>query len=241
MTFSQIKDKRLYEHIVEQVVDLLKANRFKEGDPLPPERSLAAELGISRSSLREALSALEILGIVEIKAGRGTYVRSIPGKSDIATTAFKFLEGVDNPRYSFEARMLIEPSVASLAAKRITPQQSTELLQIMREMADLIDMKAPVNNADKRLHILLGQATGNPVLSRMMEILCEIWFSDSSPWWPIKNRAFDAEGADKNYFQAHQDIVEAVVNRDPRSARNAMLTHIKDVEKNFIVAAKGAE
>ena len=137
--------------------------------------------------------------------------------------------------------MLIEPNVASLAAKRVTPQQSTELRQIIREMADLIDMKAPVNNVDKRLHILLGQATGNPVLSRTVEILCEIWFSDSSPWWPIKNRAFDAEGADKNYLQAHQDIVEAVVSRDSRSARNAMLAHIKDVERNFIVAAKGAE
>src|SRR5436309_10784442 len=119
-----IKSTRIYEEIVRQVKQLIAEGRLKSGDRLPPERELAEKFVVSRTSVREALRALESLGLIEIRPGEGTFVRQVPLDALVGPLALVMTSQREAIGELFEARRVLEPAIAALAAGRATPEET---------------------------------------------------------------------------------------------------------------------
>ena len=135
MELAPIKSTRIYEEIVRQVKAMIAEGRLKGGDRLPPERDLAEKFVVSRTSVREALRALESLGLVEIRPGEGTFVREVSVEALIEPLALLMVSQREAIGELFEARRLLEPALAALAASRATPEEIQEMERILEEQA----------------------------------------------------------------------------------------------------------
>ena len=122
MDIEPVKSTRIYEEIVRQVKQLIAEGRLKSGDRLPPERDLAEKFMVSRTSVREALRALQSRGLIEIRAGEGAFVRDVSVETLIEPLALVILPHREAVGELFEARRLLEPAIAALAARRATPR-----------------------------------------------------------------------------------------------------------------------
>src|SRR5579859_7076909 len=134
---KQVRIPRVYTVVVEQIRDLIETGHLKPGDKLPTERNLAEQLGISRSSVREALSALEVLGVIQSRQGLGNYVANNVS-SDLPEDQFEELIEAEGTLEILEARQLFEPSVAALAARRRTAADLLALQSCITEMERLL-------------------------------------------------------------------------------------------------------
>ena len=135
MDIAPIKSTRIYEEIVRQIKAMIAEGRLKSGDRLPPERDLAEKFVVSRTSVREALRALESLGLVEIRPGEGTFVREVSVEALIEPLALVMASQREAIGELFEARRLLEPAIAALAAGRATPEEIQEMERILDEQA----------------------------------------------------------------------------------------------------------
>src|SRR2546427_6289572 len=131
MELAPIKSTRIYEEIVRQIKAMIAEGRLKSGDQLPPERDLAEKFLVSRTSVREALRALESLGLIEIRPGEGTFVREVSIESLIQPLALVMVSQREAIGELFEARRLLEPALAALAARRATPEELQEMHRIL--------------------------------------------------------------------------------------------------------------
>src|SRR5262244_2987720 len=133
MDLAPIKSTRIYEEIVRQIKSMITEGRLKSGDQLPPERDLAEKFLVSRTSVREALRALESRGLIEIRAGEGAFIRDISVETLIEPLALVILPHREAVGELFEARRLLEPAISALAARRATREELTEMERILEE------------------------------------------------------------------------------------------------------------
>src|SRR5262249_12450769 len=135
MEIEPVKSTRIYEEIVRQVKQLITDGKLKSGDRLPPERDLAEKFMVSRTSVREALRALQSRGLVGIRAGEGALIRDISVDALIEPLALVILPHREAVGELFEARRLLEPAIAALAARRATRDELNEMERILEEQA----------------------------------------------------------------------------------------------------------
>src|SRR5437773_7539423 len=135
MELEPVKSIRIYEDIVRQVKALIADGRLNSGDRLPPERELAERFRVSRTSVREALRSLQSRGLIEIRAGEGAFVRDISVDTLIEPLALVILPHREAVGELFEARRLLEPAIAALAARRATPDEIAEMERILEEQS----------------------------------------------------------------------------------------------------------
>lgn len=222
------REKRLYRRILEQMLNLIDSGDFPVGGRLPPERELAERFGVSRPTIREAIIALEVLDRVEVKTGSGVYVLAY----DADTT-----HGYDPSISAFElteARALIEGEAAALAATMITDEQLQELEASLHDMADeSADGELTSENSDKRFHEIIAQATGN---SMLIAIAKDLWaIRDNSPAVHLSYQAICEMDGHKRVDE-HVEILQAIKERDPVAARQAMHGHFARILDKLIVA-----
>src|SRR5687767_14164312 len=156
--------RRLYQQVADQIRTVIDESRFAPGTRLPPERELALQLGVSRPSLREALIALEIDGVVEIRMGSGAYVCAAPSSSDNRPRP----PLGDSPSELMQARSLLEGAIITLAAARVTKQDLEYLRSCVEAMHQGVRRGVPPLDADRRFHVSIAEMTGNPLLARLV-------------------------------------------------------------------------
>ncbi|HUT15607.1 MAG TPA: FadR/GntR family transcriptional regulator [Anaerolineae bacterium] len=231
--FTPIKQQRVFVQIVEQIIDLIRRDEFPPGSQLPPERDLAQRLDVSRASLREALSALQILGLVETRSGQGTFVNPGDPSPLLRLTASWLYEDEESPFAILEARKAVEPAIAALAAT----QRSDTSLEHLREILDLVDADlddVPLFcEGDRKFHLALAEATENPVLIAMMSILHELM---GQRLWValIRDTTCGTPGRLQSGTHEHRAIYEAVEARDAEAAATRMREHLALVERAAI-------
>lgn len=226
MDLPNLKAERLYQKISTLLIGLIKDGTFGQGVALPAERELAKQLGVGRSSVREALIALEIAGWVEIRTGTGVFVRQ-PDETRAQTTA---AEAAADAEFSaadlLAARAVIEGEIAALAAKNGTDAQREALARNIGMLEAQSVNNAAFLDEDKRFHLLISEMTGNAVLTEVMTVL---WNKRYSPMFTHLETFY----ADKHITAAmnadHRRIGEAILNRDARAAKNAMRAHLRHV------------
>ncbi|MBK8631482.1 MAG: FadR family transcriptional regulator [Sphingomonadales bacterium] len=219
---------RLYQEIARKLIDALATGAFKVGDRLPAERDLSAEYDVSRPTIREAMIALEVQGLVEVRVGSGAYVRRLPGKEDIPgfnVTAFELTE----------ARLLFESEAAALAATQITDEELAELAQRVKDIALENQTEGSTEEADREFHLAIAQATRNTAVYQAIE---ELWkLRRSSPESALLHAKARFANI-KPVVDEHSAILEALRNRDPKAARSAMRTHLSSVLDSLLFATE---
>jgi GntR family transcriptional repressor for pyruvate dehydrogenase complex len=221
-----IRRSRLYQDIVSQIESLLDRGELRPGDQLPPERALAEQFQVSRASVREALRSLELLGVVETRAGGGTFVRRT-APEDLARPLSNLIARGHALTDVIEVRGLIEPAIAASAAERIRPDELAELRAILTQQAEKVAAGEPYAEEDTRFHELIGQAARNELLTTMLGVIWDVLRSSREQWLQTNQRAHSS-------IDAHQRILAALEAHDAEAARAAAAHHIRAVGEGIL-------
>lgn len=226
-TFAPLpKAQSVAEQIAAEILDLLRQKELRPGDKLPPERELAEMLGVSRPSLREALRALSIMKVVEVRQGDGTYVTTLRPEDLVEHLQFVFLLDDSTLAQLFEARKIVEPGNVALAAARITPAELDELRALLAAAEAAVDDPEAFARADIALHERITAAARNPLLGRFMASIGTL--SRAS-----RQKTAAMPGVTAQTAAHHRHIVAALAAGDPAAAAAAMLAHLEQVETAY--------
>lgn len=225
MPFHSIEPRRLYRQIADQIRGLIRSGEFASGARLPPERDLAKQLGVSRPSVREALIALEVEGLVEVRIGSGIYVRGAPEApptSDVEATA--------GPFELLRARYVIEGECAALAARSAKRPQLAAIAAALDEMKhELQEGKQPLAG-DRAFHLRIAEATGNGALVHVLKML---WEERMGPLFKQLEHHYDTPQLWQSAIAEHRAVLKALVAHDAVAARAAMHRHLNQAYKRF--------
>lgn len=222
--------KRLYEKVAQALAEEVMSAAFEIGARLPSERDLAVRFGVSRPTVREALIALEVDGLVEVVTGSGVYVTSLTRKA--GTPAPMDI----GPFELLEARARVEGETAALAARHISDETIAELEALVAEMEaenqrDIVMSE----DADRRFHVAIARATQNSALVYVVEALWDV--RSRSPQTARFEEKSRAQGI-KPRIDEHSRILEALRQRDPGAARRAMRDHLQGVADMLLEATE---
>lgn len=221
-----VKQQNVAEVISNQILDLLRNKELQPGDKLPPERELAEMLGTSRPSLREALRALSIMKIIEVRQGDGTYVTSLRPEDLVEHLDFIFRLDDSTMMKLFEARKVVEVGNVALAAQRITDEELDALEDCLHRSEKFVDDPEEFLQVDTELHEIITLASRNPMLTRFM-------LSVSSLVSASRQKTGRVTGITQQTATDHRKIVAALKARDPQAASAAMLHHLEHVEQGY--------
>lgn len=221
-------ETRLYKGVARALIEELQSGSYAVGDKMPAERDLAIRMGVSRPVVREAMLALEVLGLIEVRLGAGTFVLRLPGETDtpeFSVTPFELVE----------ARLLFEGEAAALAAAQITDEEIKRLddliLAIQQENRDADGEE----NADMAFHMTIARATRNAAVQKIVEELWLLrWTSPECKLLLEKARTANV----RPVVDEHNAIVNALRARDPAAARAAMRVHLEAVLQHLLFAVE---
>ena len=220
-----VEPRRLYRQIADQIRTLIGKGEVAPGARLPAERDLARQLGVSRPSLREALIALEVEGLLDVRVGSGIYV-SQPGEHGRAAE----IDGASGPFEVIRARWMIEGECAALAAKNGTAAQ---LRAIRKAHADLQKEAKRHHNpldADRAFHVRIAEATGNSALELVVQTL---WDQRVGPLYRALETKLEYPAMAEETTDEHQAVLAAILAREPSAARSAMRRHMDMTKKRY--------
>lgn len=224
----QYPSNRLYAIIAAKLAGDLRDGRYQVGTKLPSERELAALHDVSRPVIREAMIALEVRGLVEVRVGSGVHVRALPDQDETLSCQVTAIEIT-------EARLLIEAEAAALAATQITPDELAVLDNLVERIA--AENRAPhvAEKADRAFHLAIAGASRNNALREAVERLWQLRrISPEAALLHEMARTHDVDAL----VDEHAAIVQALRQRDPAAARAAMRAHLLQVLESLVVASE---
>ncbi|WP_026894366.1 FadR/GntR family transcriptional regulator [Clostridiisalibacter paucivorans] len=230
--FKPIKSKKIYEYVVEQIQQMIVNGDLKSGDKLPSERELAERLKVSRTSIREALRALEVLGLIESRQGEGNFIKESLDNGFFQPLSVMFMLNKDNPSDILELRIAIEVEAASLAARRINDEDIQELEELMDKLIESDDEKYSAKY-DTEIHYKIASVTKNYLIINLLNGISSLIETF------IKNarESILRENEEKDILiKQHRKICDALIERDPDKAASAMREHlifVNDYLKNL--------
>ncbi len=219
-----IKNGRLYMKVAEQLRTLVEKEVMKPGERLPSERELAEQLGVSRPTVREAMIALELSGVIEIRSGSGIYVSKTKPSRQFSNDD----TGI-GPFEVLEIRQILESEACALAAARITDEELSQLEQSLKEMEEEEKRPDASEKADQRFHEIIAQSCQNSAIESVIRWL-----------WQLRNESVIStrflerirkEGIHPS-ISDHRAIFEALKARDPMRARESMRKHLESATEN---------
>src|SRR3954469_12096092 len=220
---APVKSTRIYEEIVRQIKGMIGEGRLKSGDQLPPERDLAEKFLVSRTSVREALRALESVGLIEIRPGEGTFVREISVDALVEPLALVLLSQREMIGELFEARRLLEPTIAGLAARRSTRDEVQEMERILDEQAKAIASGNTGLAQDAAFHAAIGIAAHNRAITRIVHAVMDLLGQS-------REESIGTPGRPTRSHEDHRRILDAIRAGNAAAAERAMLDHVVAVE-----------
>lgn len=230
---KEIGSKKKSLYIAETILDAIRKGVYKPGDKLPPERVIADQMGVSRSAVREALSALQIAGVVIIRAAEGTYISDVSSARGQLDDVISLLEESESPLELWEARREIETAAALLAAakdeRKANAQALQEILQQMEETITRFDYDAYLE-ANRAFHRTLIMPAENSILISIAEGLL------------AKTDQLLVKEPTKRYLQAyvkrspdkHRAIYEAYLRGDAEALRESIRRHFDELEQFYL-------
>jgi GntR family uxuAB operon transcriptional repressor len=216
-------EPRLYRVVSNRIEELIREENIRPGERLPSERDLAIKLGVSRTSLREALIALELGGKVEVRGGSGVYV------SEQATPQPEGPAAGPGPFEVLAARRMIEVEVAAMAAKNATASAVDAILVAVEQMEKQHEDHGDNESADRNFHMAIARAAGNSALVGVIEYL---WNQRGSLWHKLTEH-FQTEELRQQTLIDHRSILAAIAAHDVAGARQAMRAHLDRVTRTF--------
>ena len=225
--FKPVKIKKIYEEVIEQIKKLIIDGKLQPGDKLMSERQLAETLSVSRASVREAFTALGVMGIINIRPGEGSFVREASYESMIEPLSFLLQGDIDNVMQLLEVRKILEMEIAALAALRATEEDIEDIRRALNKMVDEVNAGEMGDDADAEFHFAVVKAAHNPVLVTLISAISDLMaktvrFS--------RRRIFMVENMPTILYDAHCLIFQAIVNKKSQLAGRLMHEHLTMVE-----------
>ena len=215
----------LSDKIVDQIIDLISRDVLKPGERLPSERELCTMFGVGRTSVREALRSLSVMGILDGRVGEGTFVCDNSSKYLEKSLQWGLLLDRKTVQDLVETRLMLETETASLAAQRATPADVLEIGDALTAMRDSVDEDDRFLENDLQFHLLIARATQNPILNNLLTMIrtyLQEWIKGSlaEPTPPEKI------GRARKSLAEHGEILTALERGEEGVCRQAMKTHI---------------
>jgi DNA-binding FadR family transcriptional regulator len=217
-----IKPDNLYKKVIHAIKAHIREGGLKPGDKLPTERELIQLLGVSRTTIREALRVMEIIGIVKVQVGKGTFVSDLSLESVADTISGILYFEKDNIDFLYEVREMIEVRNARLAAQRATDEDIEVIERADKEVRRALDKPGHGIRQEKLLHLAIAKATHNPILFGILNLIIDSYLE------VFLNPAYDTKlgRRERKATQEHSLILERIKNHDPELAMEAMTRHI---------------
>ncbi|UBV45318.1 FadR family transcriptional regulator (plasmid) [Deinococcus taeanensis] len=231
MTLTPVKKQKLPDSVANRLLEVVRSGELGPGGRLPAERTLAAQLGVSRASLRNALSRLELMGVLEVRQGDGTFIRA----ADTETLSLPF-QGLlrslpQTAQDLLEFRQILEPEAAALAAMRATSEQIASLRTCLEQQHVTATRGMKLSEDDLKFHALIAQMVGNTVILRVLETLQHLMQQ-------LRTHTLKGDRPELT-LQEHILILTAIEARDPAAARAAMAGHLATVVRTAAQAPQG--
>jgi len=242
MVFKKIETTRKSVYAAEQLLSVIRDGTYKIGDQSPPERELAERMGISRPLIREALSALQIAGIIESRPGDGTYVRRAIGDANLEECVLSVLEEGRDPIEVLEARMILEEGIVKLASKRAQPEDLIKMKKflVLEKNAAMDGDYQGYVKADQGFHLAIVATSRNLLLKTKVRPLIAVMGQEL--WRGLDQLyVFNTQGITQT-MREHKRILEAITKRDASKKPRSKLRGIeKQSLKDLIGVDRHAE
>lgn len=221
--FEAIRKNRVHEEVAKQIERLI-VQKLQPGDKLPAERELAELLGVSRSSIRDAIRRLEIVGLVEPRQGAGTVVREISTATLVSPLANVIAHRRQLVGELLDFRRMLEPPLAARAATHASNGEIAGMDEILRRQDKKVRQGELAVEEDTEFHYRIALASGNSVVLKVMDVVMDLLRE-------TRSRSLQTEGRPQKSLAGHKRILAAMKRHDPAAAEAAMRAHIQDVEK----------
>ncbi len=221
--FEVIRRNKVYEEVAKQIEHLI-LQKLKPGDKLPAERELAEKLRVSRGSIRDAIRGLELMGLVEPRQGAGTIVREVSGKAPANPFGAALKRRKEMVSELLDFRKMLEPPLAARAATHASPEEISEMEQILRRQEEKQNEGSAAVAEDAEFHYNIALASGNSVVLKVIDILMDL-LRDT------RARSLQVGDRSQKSLDGHHRILAAIKQHDSEAAKVAMRRHIEDVEE----------
>lgn len=220
--FSPIKNTKVYEQVIIQIKEMINEGTLKKGDKLPSERCLVEQLMVSRASIREALRALEVIGLIECRQGEGNFIKTSFQDNLFEPLSIMFMLEGSNPEAIWELRKIMEVEAAGLAAKKISNEQLIELKAITQRFKNGEDEDINVE-IDKEFHYKIAECSGNVLIYNILKTvstLVDTFIIDA------RKLILAVEGNKEILFSQHYEVYLSLEKHSSTAARKAMRHHL---------------
>ena len=224
--FEQLEHKRIYEEVIAIFIDRIQSGALKAGQKLPPERELAEQMRVSRTSLREALRSLESMGYIRSVTGGGNYVDSISVENILSPLSAMAAQDTKFAADIIDVRLHLEVHMAELAAKNATRQQISQIYSTILNMQSEVEEGGNGLKGDNQFHLEIARASQNRAFAVITELVFEL-LAES------RKATLNIPGQPVKSIEDHMEIFEAIRDGDDRRAAAAMESHLKKALANL--------
>lgn len=215
------QERKAYEGILLQIHEIMQRENLRPGDKLPSERDLSEKLGAGRSSVREALRALELLGLIETRRGEGTFLRNYRHNRLIDILGYFILRDSKTKKDLVEMRKILELEAVRLACRRATPKHFEEMERILAVAWERVERGEIPTEEDYQFHRVICRSSRNSVLHRIWAPLVE--YSES-----VRNRSLSREGRARVALEEHREIMLSIREGEEEKAVAHMRAHLEN-------------
>ncbi|OAO79033.1 Lactate-responsive regulator LldR in Firmicutes GntR family [Anoxybacillus flavithermus] len=227
--YKQIKPKKIYEEVAEAILHMIQTGQLKPGDKLDSVQQLAENFQVGRAAIREALTALRAMGLIEMKQGEGTYVREFDPAMLSFPISAALLMNKEDVAHLLEVRKLLEVGAAGLAALKRTEEDLRAMQSALAQMREVIGDEELGEKADFLFHMAIAEATKNPLLVSLMNnvsgMMMETMRETRRIW------LFAKQTTTEQLLEDHIAIFEAIREQNIELAQERMKDHLGHVEK----------
>ncbi len=224
---APVRRTKVYEEVAIRIKKLIADGHLKPGDKLPPERDLASVLGVSRTSVRDAIRTLQANGLLEPRQGEGTVIRELSTDTVVAPIASALLARRDLLADLMAVRKIIEPAMAREAARHASPEDIRQMDVILARQAARVEAGGLAIEEDSAFHDLIARASRNQVVPKVLDALMDLLREG-------RERSLQGRGRPQRSLRGHRQILDAIRRRDHGGAARAMLNHLEQIEETLL-------
>ncbi|HET7579148.1 MAG TPA: FadR/GntR family transcriptional regulator [Bacillales bacterium] len=239
MQYKSIKAPKIYERVADELLQMIKQGVLEPGQKLDSVEKLARHFDVGRSAIREALSALRAMGLVEMRQGEGTYIRQFDPKTLGHSISSAVLMKKEDVYHLLEVRKIIEVGAVALAAEKRRDEDLTGITAALTEMKDAIGNEELGEKADWKFHMAIVKASQNPMLVNLLDSVSEMMTAtmlETRRLW-----FYSKETTAERLLREHMEIFTAIEERDSEKASQLMFDHLLKVEGILIKYYRGPQ
>ncbi|MDF1591643.1 MAG: FadR/GntR family transcriptional regulator [Desulfobacterales bacterium] len=231
--FTKIETKKKSHIAAEMLIETIKKQKLSPGDKLPPERAISKEMGLSRNTIREAISALQIMGILETRHSQGNYIVNSVDNNNYDTLISLIFKNEEDPFALIDARIAFEPGAAVLASRTATKKDILNLSTCFKRIqkAILANDIETYRLEDHAFHLRIAQITRNPLVVNTISSLLN---ATSQPLWQTMKKALSDTRLRDDRIKEHEAIFQAIADRDEPAILTALRTHLENSKARFL-------